>query len=107
MAGISAREISTELIGSGTMSSEMPNEAIRSRNRERPSTDQASSILAEGRRLQMLLTPKAAKARSRCVGIAVLRADFHPGLRTCRHGGRGRWRLSDLRRDDRFCERTH
>src|SRR6185503_11433995 len=64
MAGISAREISYELIGSGTMSSEMPNDSTCSRNRDRDSTDQASSILTDGSRPQMLFTPNAAIARS-------------------------------------------
>src|SRR5438132_142984 len=63
MAGSSAREISEELIGSGTMSSEMPNDATRSRNFESPSTDHASSIFGDGRPLQMLFTPNAAHAR--------------------------------------------
>src|SRR6266508_1616598 len=63
MAGSSAREISDELIGNGTMSSEMPCDATRSRSVERPSTDHASSIFSDGRRLQMWLTPNAAQAR--------------------------------------------
>src|SRR5437899_10398797 len=63
MAGISAREISDELIGSGTMSSEMPYDATRSRNRDRESTDHASSIFSDGSPLQMLFTPNAAQAR--------------------------------------------
>src|SRR5439155_24433038 len=37
--------------------------ATRSRSADRPSTDQASSIFADGRLLQMLFTPKAAHAR--------------------------------------------
>src|SRR5262245_32346553 len=63
MAGISAREISDELIGSGTMSSEMPCDVTVSRSRDSPSTDHASSILTDGSPLQMLLTPKAAHWR--------------------------------------------
>src|SRR6266850_3861172 len=63
MAGISAREISDELIGNGTMSSEMPCDATTSRSFERPSTDHASSTFADGRPLQMLFTPNAAQAR--------------------------------------------
>src|SRR5262249_49856580 len=63
MAGISAREISTELMGSGTMSSEMSCEATRSRSLDNESTDHASSSVADGSPLQMLLTPKAAHAR--------------------------------------------
>ena len=63
MAGISAREISDELIGSGTMSSEMPCDATRSRSFDSASTDHASSIFADGRPLQMLFTPNAAQAR--------------------------------------------
>src|SRR6266581_3420402 len=63
MAGNSAREISEELIGSGTMSSEMPCDATTSRSFERPSTDHASSIFSDGNPLQMLFTPKAAQAR--------------------------------------------
>ena len=61
-AGFSEREISFELSGSGTMSSAMPNDSTRSRKRERPSTDQASSSFADGRRLQMWVTPKPAIA---------------------------------------------
>src|SRR5258706_6804158 len=63
MAGNCAGEISDELIGSGTMSSEMPCDATTSRSFERPSTDHASSTFADGRPLQMLFTPKAAQAR--------------------------------------------
>src|SRR6266498_4561428 len=63
MAGNSAREISDELIGSGTMSSEMPNDSTRSRKRDNASTDHASSTFADGRPLQMLFTPNAAQAR--------------------------------------------
>src|SRR5438067_7110899 len=63
MAGSSAREISDELIGSGTISSEMPCDATTSRSFERPSTDHASSIFADGRPLQMLFTPNAEQAR--------------------------------------------
>src|SRR6266850_3436162 len=63
MAGISAREISDELIGSGTMSSEMPCDATTSRSFERPSTDHTSSTFADGRPLQILFTPNAAQAR--------------------------------------------
>src|SRR6187455_1105886 len=62
MAGISAVEISEELIGSGTMSSEMPWALTRSRSRDKPSTDHLSSIFSDGRLLQMLLTPNAAHA---------------------------------------------
>src|SRR5262245_1325068 len=63
MAGISARVISEELIGSGTMSSEMPCDATTSRSLESPSTDHASSIFGDGSPLQMLVTPNAAQAR--------------------------------------------
>src|SRR5258708_4583031 len=42
----------------------MPKDSTRSRNLVRPSTDHASSNFAEGRLLQMLLTPSAAKTRS-------------------------------------------
>ena len=51
--GSSNREISFELMGSGTMSSVTPNDSTRSRSFDSPSTDQCSSILTEGRRLQM------------------------------------------------------
>src|SRR5215467_10005108 len=63
MFGSSAFVISLELIGSGTTSSVMPNDSIRSRSRERPSTDQCSSNRSEGSRLQILLTPNPARAR--------------------------------------------
>ena len=63
MAGSSAREISDELMGSGTMSSEMPCDATSSRNFDSESTDHASSSFADGSPLQMLLTPNAAQAR--------------------------------------------
>src|SRR3954449_7457665 len=63
MAGISAREISDELMGSGTMSSEMPYDATNSCSFDSDSTDHASSSFAEGGPAQMLLTPNAAHAR--------------------------------------------
>ena len=53
MAGLSLREISLELRGSGTMSSVRPNDSTRSRRRVKASTDHASSRVGEGRRLQM------------------------------------------------------
>ena len=56
-------EISSELIGSGTMSSVMPCDATRSRSRVSDSTDHASSIRRDGSSLQMLWTPNAAQAR--------------------------------------------
>src|SRR5262245_33462607 len=63
MAGSSALAIGEELIGSGTMSSEMPCLVTVSFRRDNPSTDHASSILGEGKPLQMLLTPNAAHER--------------------------------------------
>src|SRR6185503_10640099 len=63
MAGSSAREISEELMGSGTISSEMPCDATCSRNLDSDSTDHASSIFGDGKPLQMLFTPNAAQAR--------------------------------------------
>ena len=57
MAGISARETSDELIGRGTMSSEMPCEATRSRSFDRESTDHVSSIFADGSPPQNLEVP--------------------------------------------------
>ena len=42
------------------MSRRMPNFSTRSRSRERPSTDQLSSKVREGRALQMCFTPSAA-----------------------------------------------
>ena len=53
IAGLSLREISLELSGSGTMSSVRPNDSTCSRSFVSASTDQASSSFAEGSRLQM------------------------------------------------------
>jgi hypothetical protein len=40
----------------------MPNDSTRSRSFVKPSTDQLSSNLRDGRSLQMLFTPKAASS---------------------------------------------
>ena len=53
MFGSSNRVMSLELIGSGIMSSVIPNDSTCSRKRERLSTDHLSSSLTDGRRLQM------------------------------------------------------
>ena len=53
MFGSSKRLISFELMGSGTMSSVMPNDSTRSRRRDSESTDHFSSKRSEGSRLQM------------------------------------------------------
>src|SRR5262245_44779276 len=94
MFGISNREISFELMGSGTMSRVTPNDSTRSRSRERPSTDHLSSRRSDGRRLQMLLTPKPAIARrmaseSPCCVPTFMRAGFAgcvAGLKACATG---------------------
>ena len=53
IAGISALEISAELIGSGSMSSETPCAWARSRRFDSASTDHASSSFFDGRLPQM------------------------------------------------------
>jgi hypothetical protein len=63
MFGSSKRLMSFELMGSGIMSSVMPNDSTCSRNRDRLSTDHLSSRRTDGSRLQMWFTPKPAIAR--------------------------------------------
>ena len=77
IAGLSELEISLELRGSGTMSRLMPKDATCSLSRVRPSTDQASSILAHGSLLQMLVTPIRSHGAKDGIRIAMLGADLH------------------------------
>ena len=77
IAGLSLREISLELSGSGTMSSVMPNDSTRSRRRRQP-FDRPRLIQLRGRQPAADVVDAEARQHAQDrVGVAVLRAGFH------------------------------
>ena len=78
--------MSFELIGSGIMSSVMPNDSTCSRKRERLSTDHLSSRLDGRQAAADVIDAEAGHRAEDLIDIAVLCADLHQG-RPRRTGG--------------------
>ena len=102
-AGLSDREISNELSGSGTMSSEMPNDSTRSLSRVSPSTDQASSSFARRQACCRCCSRRSRRMRagSRRSRRAACRLSSAPSLRV---GGGRLGRRGQLLGYNRFSE---
>ena len=85
MAGISAREISDELIGSGSMSSEMPCDFTRSRRfRQRVHRPRVVHLVGRQAAADVVHAERRQRAKD-WLGIPLLRAELHLSLR-CRRG---------------------